>query len=132
MKDGYYTVEAVFVMLICISVVFSVFYGGFYVHDRMIISSVMNEMGDRQKEEKEIKTMLGKKLFLADIKSVKKKNGLASTEITVTYQLPIRARVLRGILQKGKAGISCTTEREVVKYTKYKWDYDILRGKGGA
>ena len=42
-KGGYYTVEAVFIVTICIWVVMALLYSGLYVHDRMVAISEMNQ-----------------------------------------------------------------------------------------
>ena len=40
---GVYTVEAVFIMSICIWVMVALCYGGMYVHDIVVLESVTNE-----------------------------------------------------------------------------------------
>lgn len=130
MRNAYYTVEATFVMTISLWVIFAIFYGGFFIHDRMIVSSVTNEVAIKETDSAKIKTSLEKKLFLMQVQKVSMKKGLASVDVTVSYRLPIHAKDIRHLFQKEEGDSSYTISREIVKYAKYKWDYDILKGKG--
>ena len=58
MRNAYYTVEATFVMTSTLWVIFAIFYGGFYIHDRMIVSSVTNEMATKEADGAKIKVSL--------------------------------------------------------------------------
>lgn len=139
MKGGYYTVEATFVMTICIWILMALFYSGFYVHDRMIVESEMNgvlsqhfQKGEgkitREWQEK-IKAYMDKKLFLMRIQKLEIKKGLASADMCLTYQLPISLGRLKQIFSKGKSSLSFSVSRELVRPAKYKWDYDIMKEK---
>lgn len=139
-KGGYYTVEAVFIVTICIWVVMALLYSGLYVHDRMVVISEMNQKlaekfqrGDgegtsewRDKERRAIED----KLMLLRIKKMEVKKGALSAEMTVTYDLPVSLRGIKSLFGGGKQFMSLAVARELVNPVKYKWDYDILKGKG--
>lgn len=138
-KAAYYTVEAVFVMTTCIGVLMALLYSGLYLHDHMIVKSEMNQrLAEHfQRGEGEVTTewrsaveqSMADKLFLMQIQSLRAVKGLTSVDMTVTYKLPISLRKLQQIFTNGKATVSMTTTRELVGAAKYKWDYDLYRGK---
>ena len=82
---GVYTVEAVFIMSICIWVMVALCYGGMYVHDIVVLESVTNEevaawlSSSGQKQEKvwlaDLRKDLDNKLFLFQVRTVKVKSG---------------------------------------------------------
>lgn len=129
MKAAYYTVEATFVMMIVIWVMFTIFYGGLFVHDRMMLGSVMNGLAMDDTDETIIKSELDKKMFLLQVEEVKQEKGLISTDVTVRYRLSMQSTVIRNLFQKGRDS-SYTITRETVNPAAYKWDYDIVKEKG--
>lgn len=138
-KAAYYTVEAAFVMTTCIGVLMALLYSGLYLHDHMIVKSEMNQrLAEHfQKGEGEVtpewrlavEQSMVDKLLLMQIQRLKVRKDLTSVDMTVTYKLPISLRKLQQIFTNGKATVSLTTTRELVRAAKYKWDYDLYRGK---
>lgn len=139
MKKAYYTVEATFVVSICVWVLFALIYSGFYIHDRVILGSVTNEMTSSRfqngresvtgKWELQIKGELERRLFLMQIKEVKGEKGLMTVTLQVRYGLPISLDKIRKILSGGSGGTTFVTTRELVRPVEYKWDYDLLKNK---
>ena len=82
---GVYTVEAVFIMSICIWVMVALCYGGMYVHDIVVLESVTNEeaaawlSSSGQKQEKvwlaDLRKDLDNKLFLFQVRTIKVISG---------------------------------------------------------
>lgn len=140
-KGGYYTVEAVFIVTICIWVLMAILYSGLYVHDRMVVISEMNQKlaekfqrGDGEgtlEWQDEARQSIANKLMLMRIKKIKVKKGALSAEMTVTYDLPVSLRGIKSLFGGGRQYMSLAVAREIVNPVKYKWDYDILTGKGG-
>ena len=143
MKSGYYTVEATFVMTICICVLMSLFYSGLYIHDRTLVRSEMNQSladhfqkgGEATSEWRaKVKESIVQKLFLMKVQKLEVSKGLASVDMTLTYELPISIRRIQNIFTGGKSSVSLTVTREIVKPAEYKWDAmlagDLLK-KGG-
>lgn len=138
-KGGYYTVEAVFIVTICIWVVMALLYSGLYVHDRMVIVSEMNrklaekfQRGDGGAEaawQDEARQSIANKLMLMRIKKINVKKGVLSAEMTVTYELPVSLRGIKSLFGGGKQQMTLAAARELVNPAKYKWDYDIVIGK---
>lgn len=137
---GYYTVEAAFVMTICIWVLMALVYSGLYLHDQMLVKSEMNEMlaehfqkgeGENTSEwRRGIENSLDDKLFLMSIQGLKVKKSLFSVDMTIDYELPISLSRLKHIFTKGKPVVSLTATYELVRPAKYKWDYDLRKKKG--
>ena len=142
-KDGYYTVEATFVMTICIVILMAVLYTGLYVHDRMVLETVSQRvtsrwihMTDRKKWDEntfreKLNTELNNKLFLLPVHDIRVSNSLTSKKVSVRYSLPISLGFLKRIWG-GETG-----EREETVHVpdiwpaKWKWDADAIKGKGG-
>lgn len=131
MKSGYYTVEATFVMTICIIVLMSLCYSGLYIHDRVLVRSEMNqslaenflEDGEMTSEwRSKVKESIASRLFLMKIQTLEVSRGLASADMTLTYELPISIRKIQRIFTSGKPSVSITVTREIVKPAEYKWD----------
>ena len=136
MKSGYYTVEATFVMTICIVVIMSLFYGGLYIHDRTLVRSEMNRsLADRIQEGGEmtpewradVKESIVSKLFLMKVQKLEVSRGLVSADMTVSYELPISIRRIQSIFTGGKPSVSLTVTREIVRPAEYKWNADLLK-----
>lgn len=134
-RGGYYTVEAVFIVSICIWVLIALCYTGFYVHDSLLLESGSNEQTaawiadgtkDKAKWEKEVKKALQTKMFLIRIKSVKAEKGLAHVKVKVHYDLPISWIKLKQMLSRGKSEQKEETERENVQAARYLWDYEVI------
>ncbi len=136
MKPAYYTVEATFVVSICVWVLFALIYGGCYVHDRMVLGSITNEMtakrfqnGEKkvtEKWEKKVKKKLDKHLFVMRVSSVEGKKKTLYVKMTVSYRLVISSDMIKHILSSGSEGTKYVTKREIVKPMETKWDYDML------
>lgn len=139
MKKAYYTVEATFVVSICVWLLFAFIYGGFYIHDRVILGSATNEMVSSrfqngrksvtEKWEKKVKDELERQLFLMQIEDVKGDKGLLHVKMQVRYRLPISLTKIRSIFSGGSGAATFETVRELVKPVEYKWDYDLLQHK---
>ena len=136
MKKGYYTVEATFVMTICICVLMSLFYSGLYIHDRTLVRSEMNQSLAEQIQEggemtpewqADVKKSIISKLFLMKVQKLEVSKGLVSVDMTVTYELPISIRKIQSIFTGGKPSVSLTVTREIVRPAEYKWDADLLK-----
>lgn len=134
---GVYTIEAVFVVSICIWVLIAVCYGGMYVHDRVVLETVTNEelaarlSGPDRKEEKkwcgELKDKLQKKLFLFRILGVKEKSGMQSKKTEVRYSIPVSWNFLKKIFMGGKTELCFETVREDITPANYMWDSEIIK-----
>lgn len=139
MKKAYYTVEAAFVVSICVWLLFALIYGGFYIHDRVILGSVTNEMissrfqngreAVTEEWERNVKHELQRQLFLMQIKEVKGDKGLLDVKMQIHYSLPISLDRIRKIFLGGSKNAVFETARELVKPMEYKWDYDLLKKK---
>lgn len=139
MKKAYYTVEATFVVSICVWVLFALVYGGFYIHDRVLLGSLTNEMTSSrfqngresvtEKWELQVKSELERQLFLMQIQEVKGKKGLLTVQIQVRYRLPISLNKIKKILSGGSEGTTFVTTRELVRPVENKWDFDLLKDK---
>ncbi len=132
MKPAYYTVEATFVVSICVWVLFALIYGGCYVHDRMVLGSITNEMtakrfqnGEKkvaEKWEKKVKKKLDKHLFVMRVSSGEGKKKTLYVKITVSYRLVISSDMIKHILSSGSEDTKNFTKREIVKPMETKWD----------
>lgn len=139
MKKANYTVEAVFVCSICIWVLLALMYGSFYVHDRMILGSVTNELtaehyqkGDKKAShewENEVKQKLSDVLFLIQIEKVETKRGLGSIEVEIKYQVPISVGGIKDLFSDKENSNTYVTIKELPEPMEYKWDADLLKKK---
>lgn len=134
--DGYYTVEATFIITICVWVMVSLCYGGLYIHDRIAMETVTNELAGRDFSDgkkvevnewkKNAEKKLEKCLYLLQVKAVSADRGITAVKIKVRYRLPISFDYLKKILSGGKAEPVFETAREIVQPAKSKWDYDLF------
>lgn len=133
---GVYTVEAVFVMSICIWILVGICYGGMYVHDRMILASVTNgetaawlsrtDSAETKKWCEDLKKVLDKKMFLIRIRGVKANSVLSGKKVQIHYVLPVSWSFLKKILTQGKTELAYETVREDIVPAKYMWDREIV------
>lgn len=133
-KAGYYTVEATFIMSVCVWIIVALCYGGFYVHDRIVLESQTNEETAQwlaaenplssSSWEKEMKKQWDRQLLLMNIQSVKANNKIMYEKVTVTCELAISFPLLKKILTKNKNQVLQVITREMVVPAKYKWDME--------
>ena len=135
MCRGYYTVEATFIVTICVWMLVALCYTGFYVHDELLLESEGNEQTaawiaeggkEREKWEKQLRSTLQKKMFLLKISDVDAKKGLTGEKITVHYTLPVSWLKLKQMLSGKKSSLSYEVNQENVCAAKYKWDYQMI------
>ena len=140
-KDGYYTVEATFIVTFCIIVLMAILYTGLYVHDRVVTESTLQRQTTRwihQTEEKKwdeevfkmkLKKELKKRLFIFSLQYVDVEDGLAKKTVKVGCRLPISIGFLKRVLGD-KSGIKEESVRVAdIWPAKWKWDADAARGK---
>ncbi|MBO6109125.1 MAG: hypothetical protein J6P16_06965 [Eubacterium sp.] len=141
-QNGYYTVEATFIVTICITIIMAVLYTGLYVHDRMEIETISHRQLSRwvhMKEDKKygedefvqrLRQDLDKHLFLLAVTGTEVSDSLISTEVRVRYSLPVTFSFLRRIW----GGDDGEREEEAGVYNVYparlKWDMDAIRSGG--
>ena len=138
-KSGYFTVEATFVVTICIVVLMAVLYTGFYVHDRVVTEAVMQRQTTywiHQPEEKKwsverykkkLEKEINKRLFLLTLNRINVEDGLITKTISVDCSLPVSLSFIKRIWG-GKSG----TREETVKVmeiwpARWKWDADAAK-----
>ena len=132
MKEASYTVEAVFVGCITIWVILALLYSSFYIHDRMILGSEIGnriecgsergELSVSEKEENNLCRLLNEKLFLMKINQVSLTKKIASVRADVRYSLFVTR----------ETGQNFVFTKELIRPMEMKWDYDLLKGKGGG
>lgn len=135
-SGGYYTVEATFVVSVCVWVIVALCYGGFFIHDRLVMESRTNQMAYKEcsdkmgsnlkKWEKKCKEELNDSLYLMKVKTVSASQGICEINVTVRCQLPISFRFLKRALSEGKPELIFKTSREKILPAEYKWDYDMI------
>lgn len=128
--DAYYTVEAVFIVSMCVWILIALCYGGFYVHDRLLLASEINEhtaewisRGTEKKDEwkKEQKAGLQKKMFLFQIQRIRIKNELKTQNVQVTYTVPISWNTMKKLFTGNSSSLTCDAEREVIEPARSMW-----------
>ncbi|MEE3467547.1 MAG: hypothetical protein VZQ83_03820 [Eubacterium sp.] len=140
-KGGYYTVEATFIITICIVVLMAILYTGLYVHDRLVTESVLqrqttrwihqteDEKWDDSTFKKKLKKELKKKLFLFSLNYVDIEDGLTKKTVKVGCDLPVSIGFLKRVWG-GKSGMKEESVRVAEIWpAKWKWDADAVRGK---
>lgn len=136
-EDAYYTVEAVFIVSICVWILIALCYGGFYVHDRLLLASELNEQtaewicsGAEKTDEwcEDRKNGIQKKLFLFQITSIRVKNELAARNIQVTYTVPISWSTMKKLFTGKSSSVTYETEREMVQPADYMWTFGNRSG----
>ena len=142
MKEASYTVEAVFVGCITIWVILALLYSSFYIHDRMILGSEIGnriecgsgrgELSVSEKEENNLCRLLNEKLFIMKINQVSLTKKIASVRADVRYSLPISLSEIKALFVTRETGQNFVFTKELIRPMEMKWDYDLLKGKGGG
>lgn len=135
---GYITVEATFIVAISIWVLISMMYGGFYVHDRVVLSSytcgnfndwVRTQDISRTKREETFQKELNKKLFLLKVKNVSIKEMIIEKRVSVSYHIPIAWGLLKKIWQGNQSEITETFGFGIHKPAYSLWTFKEASNK---
>lgn len=138
-KDAYYTVEATFVVTICIWVLMALLYTGLYVHDRLVLETVtagqtsawVNMDPEKKYSEgkfkKKLKKSLKKKLFILPVHGVDISSGITTKKVSVRYSLPISLSLLKRIWTGEDGDTSEEAEVVDINPARIKWDADEVR-----
>lgn len=136
--QGIYTVEAVFVMSICIWVLMAICYGGLYVHDMVVMESFTNEEAaawlsrpDPAEKKQWCETMkkeLDSRTFLIRIRSIKTKSVLQTKKVQVYFSVPVSQTLLKKIFMEGKSELLYETAREDTQPAQSMWNRDVVKG----
>ena len=139
---AYYTVEATFVVTICVFVVMAILYTGLYVHDRMLVESYSqgslslwarssdDSKTDEIDLEDKIEEGLRRNLFLFNINSVNISGGLLSYTLEISYSYPISITWLERSLGGG-SNVETYSVESVVP-ARLKWDSQALDELNGG
>lgn len=137
MREASYTVEAVFVTSICVWVLLALLYGSLYIHDRVIMGSVTNELTKShfqaadaavsEKWKKDVKEDLAGRLFLMKINKVEAKKGVADVSVKVFYRLPISVTNIKSLFTGKNAEEYFETTKERIQPVEYKWNYRMFK-----
>lgn len=128
MAKASFTVEAVFVVSICIWVLVALCYGGLYVHDRAVMASDVNSIVNREliqrmnEDEGKSRKEINQHLYLLKIRQITKKKYLAWYKVTAEYEVPVSFPLLKKIWLGNKQTGIYETEKEQVEYARIKWD----------
>lgn len=135
---GVYTVEAVFIMSICVWVMMALCYGGMYVHDKVVLESVSNgetaawlssmESKEESQWKKDLKQELDKKLFLFQIRSVKVTSGWKEKKVQIRYRVPVSWKLLKKIFMENRSEAVYETSRENITPAKSMWEGEENHG----
>ncbi len=124
MRAGaYFTVEAVFVVSICIWVLMALCTGGLYIHDRVILVSEVSEAAAESMEEPErdaaaqIRDRLEKKMFFLRVESVTVQDGIRERKVKARYGFTTYP-----VLERLWKGREYETSRPKRKPAEYRWD----------
>ena len=140
-RSGYYTVEATFIVTICIVILMAILYTGLYVHDRIIVETVASSQASywihQDEEEKwseeefveELRTELKKKLFLFTVHHVGVDEALIIKTVNVRYQVPVSLGFLRRIWGGDDGSREESISVSEVRPAKWKWDADAIKGE---
>jgi hypothetical protein len=137
MAKGSYTVEAAFVMSICVWILMAIILCGLYVHDRVVLSTFTNEQtalwvadsGGVSATEwtGQLKSRLEDQMFFISVRSVKSTRMLNCRRVRVSYTLPDTWGLIRNILLGGKKEKVYETKRETVVPADYMWDASVVK-----
>lgn len=138
---GYFTVEATFIVTVCIVIIMGVMYTGSYVHDRLVLESVttralsagVHALDDGKEDGKELETgiinELESRLFLMRIEHVDISQGLMEINADITFALPLSL----GFLKRAWMGEDDAAAESIavssVMPSKLKWDADGIKKK---
>ncbi|MCI5937388.1 MAG: hypothetical protein MRZ36_05295 [Eubacterium sp.] len=136
---GYFTVEATFITAISIWVLIGLMYGGFYVHDRVVLSAytcgnfntwIRTQDLSRTKWEDTFQKDLNKKLFLLNVKKVSVKQLLIEKRVSVSYQIPIAWGLLKRLWQGNQSDITETFCFGIHRPAQSLWAFqDVSKGE---
>ena len=118
MAKASFTVEAVFVVSICIWVLVALCYGGLYVHDRAVMVSDVNSIVNREliqrmsEDEGKSRKEINEHLYLLKIRQITKKKYLAWYKVTAEYEVPVSFPLLKKIWLGNKQTGIYETEKE--------------------
>ena len=133
---AYYTVEATFVVTICVFVLMAILYTGFYVHDKVVLGalpsgylglwsrSIEEERCDEGELEEIIEENLKSAFFLFRVGSVSVKSGLLENTVEVNYNYNISIGFLKKILSGKKNTVTYSCES--INPAKLKWDAETI------
>lgn len=137
---GYYTVEATFIVTICIVVLMAILYTGLYVHDRIMIETVAaryasywihqdeDEKWDEEQFVEELKGDLKKKLFLFTVHHIGVDETLILKTVNVRYDVPVSLGFLKRIWSGEDGSREESISFSEVRPAKWKWDADAIKG----
>lgn len=122
-------------MNISVWVLMALCYGGFYVHDRVVLETVTNEemaawLSRPDSEEDKvwcgkIRETLDGKMLLFQIRRVKVRPALLNKKAEVHYTVPLTWKFLKKALTGNKKEQVYETVREEIVPAKYMWDIEI-------
>lgn len=126
-RKASFTVESTFVMVITIWVIMILIYGSMYIHDSVVMRSVLRlrlQQGDL--EEKEVKADMKKKMFLVQCDTLKYKKGILSDKITLYYHVTITNGLIQKILMNGQKTGQISVEKEKGNGAVLMWDATVI------
>lgn len=139
MKQASYTVEAIFVVSICVWVLLALIYGSLFIHDKAILGSVTNGLtkehfqaaGATASKEwvADVKENLSKRLFLMKIGKVEAKKGVSDVRVKVFYDLPISVANIRALFTGKSKEEYFETTGEIVQPVEDMWNALLLKKK---
>ncbi len=137
--SGYYTVEATFIVTICIVILMAILYTGLYVHDRIIVETVTSRQASfwihQDEDEKwseeefaeELRSELGSKLFLFTVHHVGVDEMLIMKTVNVRYDVPVSLGFLKRIWSGEDGSREESIRVSEVRPAKWKWDADAIK-----
>ena len=138
---GYYTVEATFIVTICVVILMAILYTGLYVHDRIIVETVASRQTScwihQDEDEKwsedgfvgELKKDLAGKLFLFSVNHVGVDETLIIKTVNIRYGIPVSLGFLRRIWGGTDGSREESISVSEVRPAKWKWDADAVKGE---
>ena len=89
-------------------------------------------MSVSEKEENNLCRLLNEKLFLMKINQLSLTKKIASVRADVRYSLPISLSEIKALFVTRETGQNFVFTKELIRPMEMKWDYDLLKGKGGG
>lgn len=122
-----FTVEATFVMLVSIWVILMLIYGTMYIHDSVVMKSVLRlRLQQGNLEQRAVKTDMQDKLFLIQCDDIKYSKGILSDKATLSYHLKITGKWIEKIFMNNhKTGEICV-EKEKGNGAVLMWDATVI------